>query len=51
MLLGDLMVLLRVVGACEYAGCLEGFCRQNGVRRKAMMEIRKLRRQLTNLGG
>ena len=44
------MVLLRVVGACEYAGCTEDFCLRNGVRRKAMLEIRKLRKQLTNIG-
>lgn len=44
------MVLLRVVGACEYAGCSDEFCLQNGVRRKAMLEIRRLRQQLTNIG-
>ena len=44
------MVLIRVVGACEYAGCSEDFCLQNGVRRKAMLEVRKLRQQLTNIG-
>jgi ATP-dependent RNA helicase DHX37/DHR1 len=44
------MVLLRVVGACEYAGCSDEFCVRNGVRRKAMLEVRRLRRQLTNLG-
>ena len=49
-LLGDLMVLLRAVGACEYSGCSEEFCRKNGLRRKAMVEIRKLRQQLTNSG-
>ena len=45
------MVLLRVVGACEYAGCSQEFCTRNGLRRKAMLEIRKLRQQLTNIGG
>lgn len=44
------MVLLRAVGACEYAGCTEEFCRKNGLRNKAMIEIRKLRQQLTNAG-
>lgn len=44
------MVLLRVVGACEYAGCSDDFCAQNGLRRKAMLEIRRLRQQLTNIG-
>lgn len=42
------MVLLRAVGACEYSGCSEEFCRKNGLRHKAMVEIRKLRQQLTN---
>lgn len=51
MLLGDNMVLLRAVGAAEYAnsqGKLEQFCRENGLRQKAVVEIRKLRIQLTN---
>lgn len=46
--LGDLMVLLGAVGACEYAGCTPKFCEQNGLRYKAMVEIRRLRGQLTN---
>ncbi|KAK7802339.1 hypothetical protein U0070_025291 [Myodes glareolus] len=45
--LGDLMVLLGAVGACEYAGCSPQFCRANGLRYKAMLEIRRLRGQLT----
>ena len=44
------MVLLRAVGACEYAGCTQDFCRKNGLRLKAMLEVRKLRQQLTNAG-
>ena len=44
------MVLLRAVGACEYSGCSEEFCRKNGLRHKAMLEVRKLRQQLTNSG-
>ncbi|XP_064620973.1 probable ATP-dependent RNA helicase DHX37 [Lineus longissimus] len=48
LLLGDLMVLLKAVGACEYAGCTPGFCGQHGIRLKAMKEVRKLRAQLTN---
>lgn len=44
------MVLLRAVGACEYSGCSEEFCRRNRLRLKAMVEIRKLRQQLTNAG-
>ena len=49
-LLGDLMVLLKGVGAAEYSGSLVTFCRQHGIRYKAMLEIRKLRAQLTNTG-
>uniref|UniRef100_A0A8W4FPX9 DEAH-box helicase 37 n=1 Tax=Sus scrofa TaxID=9823 RepID=A0A8W4FPX9_PIG len=45
--LGDLMVLLGAVGACEYSGCSLQFCEANGLRYKAMMEIRRLRGQLT----
>ncbi|KAM9858095.1 putative ATP-dependent RNA helicase DHX37 [Aulostomus maculatus] len=48
LLLGDLMVMLGAVGACEYAGCTPKFCEQNGLRYKAMLEIRRLRGQLTN---
>ncbi|KAK4878089.1 hypothetical protein RN001_010595 [Aquatica leii] len=51
LLLGDPMVLLRAVGAAEYAntdGKLETFCLENGLRHKAIIEIRKLRVQLTN---
>jgi ATP-dependent RNA helicase DHX37/DHR1 len=46
------MVLLRTIGACEYAGpgCTQDFCRKNGLRLKAMLEVRKLRQQLTNAG-
>jgi len=46
--LGDLMVILRAVGACEYSGCSQSFCQQNGLRYKSMVEIRKLRAQITN---
>ncbi|XP_059612342.1 probable ATP-dependent RNA helicase kurz [Phlebotomus argentipes] len=49
--LGDPMVLLRAVGGAEYAGSenkLPDFCRKNGLRLKAVTEIRKLRVQLTN---
>uniref|UniRef100_A0A672UVG8 Activating signal cointegrator 1 complex subunit 3 n=1 Tax=Strigops habroptila TaxID=2489341 RepID=A0A672UVG8_STRHB len=45
--LGDLMVMLGAVGACEYAGCTRKFCEENGLRYKAMLEIRRLRGQLT----
>uniref|UniRef100_A0A8C3T3F3 DEAH-box helicase 37 n=1 Tax=Chelydra serpentina TaxID=8475 RepID=A0A8C3T3F3_CHESE len=45
--LGDLMVMLGAVGACEFAGCTPKFCEVNGLRYKAMAEIRRLRGQLT----
>ncbi|XP_030624373.1 putative ATP-dependent RNA helicase DHX37 isoform X3 [Chanos chanos] len=48
LLLGDLMVMLGAVGACEFAGCTPQFCEENGLRYKAMLEIRRLRGQLTN---
>uniref|UniRef100_A0A4W6BZ35 Activating signal cointegrator 1 complex subunit 3 n=1 Tax=Lates calcarifer TaxID=8187 RepID=A0A4W6BZ35_LATCA len=48
LLLGDLMVMLGAVGACEFAGCTPKFCEENGLRYKAMVEIRRLRGQLTN---
>ncbi|XP_068158591.1 probable ATP-dependent RNA helicase kurz [Drosophila tropicalis] len=50
-LLGDPMVLMRAVGAAEYAGTqgkLDEFCLTNGLRPKAISEVRKLRVQLTN---
>ncbi|XP_063171368.1 probable ATP-dependent RNA helicase DHX37 [Candoia aspera] len=47
--LGDLMVMLGAVGACEYAGCTPQFCSANGLRYKAMVEIRRLRGQLTTV--
>lgn len=51
LLLGDPVVLLRAVGAAEHAnstGKLPEFCRDNGLRPKAIADIRKLRIQLTN---
>ncbi|KAI8986924.1 P-loop containing nucleoside triphosphate hydrolase protein [Pilobolus umbonatus] len=45
----DILKLLNVVGAYEYAGATDAFCEDNFLRPKAMEEIRKLRRQLTNL--
>lgn len=38
------------VGACEYTGCSPQFCHANGLRYKAMLEIRRLRGQLTTAG-
>lgn len=51
LLLGDPMVLLKAVGAAEFShsqGKLQEFCDENGLRMKAIKEIRKLRVQLTN---
>ena len=47
-LLGDFMVMLRAVGAAEFCGCSPKFCQSSGLRHKAMVEVRKLRVQLTN---
>lgn len=38
------------VGACEFSGCTPKFCEDSGLRYKAMVEIRRLRAQLTNAG-
>ncbi|KAK7087756.1 probable ATP-dependent RNA helicase DHX37 [Littorina saxatilis] len=46
-LLGDLAMLIKAVGACESEGMSPAFCARNGIRYKAMLEIRKLRSQLT----
>ncbi|XP_066144802.1 probable ATP-dependent RNA helicase kurz [Euwallacea fornicatus] len=51
LLLGDAGVLLKAVGAAEYEhskGKLQEFCDKNGLRHKAVIEIRKLRLQLTS---
>lgn len=51
LLLGDPMVLLKSIGAAEYAhsqGKLQQFCDEHGLRMKGVLEIRKLRIQLTN---
>ena len=47
--LGDLMVLLKAVGAAEFEGLSPVVCEQLGLHHKAMIEIRKLRKQLTDL--
>lgn len=52
LLLGDVMVLLRALGAAEHASTtkesVEQFCNRCGLRFKAVVEARKLRVQLTN---
>lgn len=45
-----LLMTTGAVGACEFAGCTPKFCEENGLRYKAMVEIRRLRGQLTNAG-
>jgi ATP-dependent RNA helicase DHX37/DHR1 len=50
LLLGDAMVLLNAIGSAEYSqtqGKLDEFCTENGLRLKAVVEIRKIRKQLT----
>ncbi|VDN27667.1 unnamed protein product [Gongylonema pulchrum] len=46
---GDLAVLMRVVLAAEAAKGSEEECRRLGIRPKALIEIRKLRQQLTKI--
>lgn len=46
-LLGDLTLILKAIGASEYAGGSMSFSVKNGISHKAMSEIHKLRRQLT----
>ncbi|TRY72330.1 hypothetical protein TCAL_11453 [Tigriopus californicus] len=52
LLLGDPMILLKAIHAAEYEAGSRGnmldFCNRYALRHKAMIEIRKLRRQLTN---
>ena len=47
-LLGDIMVLLNSIGAAQYSGLSQTFCRQNGLRYKAIVETNKLRKQLSS---
>ncbi|XP_065192083.1 probable ATP-dependent RNA helicase DHX37 [Sycon ciliatum] len=48
-LLGDVLVLMKAVLAAEAAGCSNEFCEANGIRRKAVLEVRKLRKQLSTI--
>jgi len=43
------MVLLHAILSCDLADCTPEFCISHGLRHKAMIEVRKLRRQLTNI--
>ncbi|KAI1292042.1 putative ATP-dependent RNA helicase kurz [Halotydeus destructor] len=47
-LLGDATVLLKAIGSSEFAGYTAAFCERNGLRHKAIVEVHKLRKQLTN---
>nr|XP_002123985.2 probable ATP-dependent RNA helicase DHX37 [Ciona intestinalis] len=48
-LLGDPMVYMGAIGAAEFAGATPSYCANNCLRPKAIIEVRKLRSQLTNL--
>lgn len=45
-LLGDIMIILKAVGASEYMSARNDFHQKIGLRHKAMIEVHKLRRQL-----
>ena len=49
LLLGDVMVLLHAILAFELDDCSPEFCISHGLRHKAVIEVRKLRQQLTNI--
>lgn len=40
--------MLKAIGSSEFTGCSPAFCEQNGLRHKAMVEIHKLRKQITH---
>lgn len=46
--LGDFMLMIKAVSLAESFGCSEKSCLKNGLRWKAMLEIDKLRKQLTH---
>lgn len=46
--LGDFMVMLKAIITADSFECSNKQCLENGLRTKAMLEIDKLRRQLTN---
>ncbi|KRZ59423.1 putative ATP-dependent RNA helicase DHX37, partial [Trichinella nativa] len=49
LLMGDFGVMLQSVLLAEKSNNLSGVCKSYSVRMKALLEIRKLRRQLTNM--
>ena len=46
-LLGDLMVMLKAIGASEFSAGSASFSLSHGISHKAMCEVHRLRRQLT----
>lgn len=48
--MGDLGILLKVIGAWDHDGRTQEFCMRNSLRYYAMREIAKLRQQITNIG-
>lgn len=46
-LLGDFMLMIRAIIVSDSFGCSNKLCIENGLRTKAMLEIDKLRKQLT----
>lgn len=49
MLFGDLMILLKAVGAYEHQKSSD-VCARYGLRPRAMIDISKIRRQLIQIG-
>lgn len=47
-LFGDFLVMLRAVGTADSFECSNRLCLENGLRTKVMLEIDKLRKQLTH---
>lgn len=45
-LLGDMMIILKAIGASEYMSAKADFHQKIGLRHKAMVEVHKLRRQI-----
>jgi hypothetical protein len=52
LLFGDMMVLLKAIGAIDHGNAKNelSVCTHYGLRPKAMTEIRKIRRQLVQIG-
>ena len=50
LLLGDMMVYLKVIGACLFNDDISDFCHRYGVREQAVREVWKLQSLLVNTG-